>query len=308
MKLCALSVDLDGIGEYRGLYGLASRERQEHVVMDVALARALSFARDHRAPLSLFVIGQDLVRPRSAAAIRAAAKRGARVENHSWSHRYDLSRLPPSAIACEVSRASTGIADVTDRRPSGFRAPGYVLSPALLAAVRTCGMLFDASALPCPAYYATKLLAMAAIRIRGRQTRAVVDAFASQLRPRQPYFTAGLCEIPMAVTRRLRLPVIGTSIALAGAAGAPLLLRGCLGDPVVSLELHGIDFLDASDGLEDLARHQLDVRLPVAAKLSAFAVVMNTLRAAGYSFVGLDDMAAEMQCRRGGGAARSGAG
>lgn len=290
-KLCAVSIDLDGVGEYRGLHGLSARERGRHAVIDVALPRARSFARSLRAPLTLFAIGRDLERARSAEALFHAARAGALVENHSFSHRYDLSRQPLDVITDEVTRASERIVAVTDRRPRGFRAPGYLLSAGVLEALRTDGMLYDASSFPCPAYYLTKLAALAAMRARGRASRAIIDDFRPQLAPRQPYERGGLVEIPMAVTRRLRLPVIGTSLALAGARGARALLGGCVGDPVVSLELHGVDFLDASDGLDDLVPHQWDVRLRVSRKLAAFAAALTGLASAGYRFTTLEEVA-----------------
>jgi peptidoglycan/xylan/chitin deacetylase (PgdA/CDA1 family) len=246
----------------------------------------MSFARAQRIPLTLFAIGRDLEDDQAADAVRRAAEDGARVENHSWAHRYDLSRLSAGRIDEEIERASAVIARVTGRNPRGFRAPGYVTSKALMAGVRRSGLVFDASPLPCPAYYVAKLAAMAAIRIRGRHTRAVVGSAAAQLGPRQPHRVGDLVSIPMAVTRRLRLPVIGTTLALFGAR----LIRGCLGDPVISLELHGIDLLDASDDLADLAPHQWDLRVPRDEKLAAFAEAIALLRSAGYAFVPLEDV------------------
>ena len=291
IRLCAVSVDLDGISAYRGLHGLVARDTGRHAVMDVALGRALSFARAERLPLTLFAIGNDLERERSADALRDAARSGARVENHSWSHPYDLSRQSAANVVSEIERCSDIVERVTGRRPHGFRAPGYVMSPTVFDAVREAGLTYDASPLPCPAYYLAKLTAIAAITLRGRDSHAIVASPRSALGPRQPHKRGDIVEIPMAVTRRLRLPVIGTSLALAGRVGAPRLMRGCLGDAVISLELHGIDFLDRSDGLDDLAPHQWDMRRPLSTKLAAFAAALSTLRSAGYDFVPLDHIA-----------------
>lgn len=293
-----MSVDLDGITAYRGLHGLVARDTGRHAVMDVALGRALSFARAERLPLTLFAIGQDLERERSAQALREATAAGARVENHSWSHPYDLSRQSAAIVASEIDRCNDIIERVTGRRPRGFRAPGYVMSPTVVDAVRAAGLVYDASPLPCPVYYLAKLTAIAAIALRGRASHAIVASPASALGPRQPHQRAGIVEIPMAVTRHWRLPVIGTSLTLAGRVGAPRLVRGCLGDAVISLELHGIDFLDESDGLDDLVPHQWDVRRPLSAKLASFAAAMTTIRSADYDFVPLDEVAAEVGVSR----------
>ena len=110
----------------------------------------------------------------------------------------------------------------------------------------------------------------------------------------RPYYTRGegLLELPIQVTRGLRLPFIGTSVTLAGADRARLLARMCVGEPLVNLELHGIDVLDASDGLEALRPHQPDVRVAHARKLDALSAVIDVLRGEGYAFVTMRDAAA----------------
>ncbi len=291
-RLCAVSVDLDGIEIYRRLHGLEPLERGRHAVMDVALPRALAFGAAHRLPLTLFVVGRDLARPRTAEAVRAAARGGATVESHSFSHRQELSRQPPPALLDDLERAAGAITDVTERRPLGFRAPGYLVSDALLAAAERCGALYDASSFPCPVYYLAKLAAMAALHARGRHSAAAIDDPRTQLAPRGPHWRGGLVEIPMAVTRRLRLPVIGTSLTMAGARAAGALVGGCVGDAVVSLELHGLDFLDVRDELGDLAPSQWDVTLPLERKLAALGAAVRVLAAAGYRFVSLAEAAA----------------
>jgi hypothetical protein len=112
----------------------------------------------------------------------------------------------------------------------------------------------------------------------------------------RPYWTRGegLLEIPVQVTRGLRLPFIGTSVTMAGPSRARLLARMCAGEPLVNLELHGIDVLDADDGLEALRPHQLDVRVPHTRKLEAILAVVEELRGAGYSFVTMREAAAEL--------------
>jgi peptidoglycan-N-acetylglucosamine deacetylase len=291
LRLCAVSVDLDEIGLYRALHGLPAVTAGAHAVYDVALARALELARAHRAPLTLFAVGRDLDRAESAERLAASASV---VENHSQNHRYDLARLPPEAIAREIGEASARIADVTGRRPAGFRAPGYALSDAVLAAVAAEGLAFDASLLPSPAYYAAKLAAMGLVALRGRTSAAVLGDPALLFAPRHPHRRGGVVEIPMAVTRRARVPVIGTTLVLGGAR----LVRGLRRDAVVSLELHGADFLDARDGLADLAAHQLDLRIAHEKKARALSAALAELASAGYRFVTLEEVASRWSTPR----------
>ena len=109
--------------------------------------------------------------------------------------------------------------------------------------------------------------------------------------PRTGPEAPGSLELPIQVTRGARLPYIGTSLTLAGPFRAGLLTRMCIGEPLVNLELHGIDVLDAEDGLEALRPHQPDVRVSRARKLETLQVVVEVLRNAGYSFVTLREAA-----------------
>lgn len=70
-----------------------------------------------------------------------------------------------------------------------------------------------------------------------------------------------------------------------------MLAKMCVGEPLVNLELHGIDVLDAEDGLEALRPHQPDVRRSHRRKLEALSAAIEVLRDAGYAFVRLDEAA-----------------
>jgi hypothetical protein len=162
---------------------------------------------------------------------------------------------------------------------------------------------FDASVLGCPAYYLGKLAALAALRLRGRRSAAVIGspralwAPRAPYRPGRPWWRPGdrrLVELPVAVTRRARLPLIGASVTLGGPGLARALGRGCCDLPLVSLGLHALDWLDASDGLGDLARYQLDLGVPRARKEAALAAALSEIRRAGARFVTLADAAGEL--------------
>ena len=307
--IAAVSVDLDEIGCYRAIHGLPVRQdAAAHAVYDLALERIAAFADAHALPLSVFVVGWDLMRERSAEGLRALSRRaGVEVENHSFSHPYELSRLSRVAIAAEVRRGAEAIAGVVDRRPIGFRAPGYMVSDVLFDALVDEGVAFDASVFPCPTYQAAKLGALAVGALRRRPSASIVGeaggmarAPADPYRPGRPWYRRGarpLLELPMAVTRRGRLPLIGTAATLAGERGARGLARGCVGRPLVSLELHGIDFLDEGDGLSDLVGHQPDVRIRVADKVRRLGGVVTTLRDAGYRFETLAEAARRIGAR-----------
>jgi hypothetical protein len=100
-----------------------------------------------------------------------------------------------------------------------------------------------------------------------------------------------MLELPIQVTPGMRLAFIGTWLTLAGPSGARALTRQVAGQELVNLELHGIDVLDADDGLEALRSHQPDVRITKQRKLETLSAVVEVLRNAGYGFVRLDEAA-----------------
>ena len=299
-RLCAISVDLDEIPNYSGLHGVEPPAgKAAHAVYDVAVDRLEDLARSHEVALTWFAIGADLDREPNGARLRQLAERGDEIGNHTLDHRYDLTRLGRAEISWQVRAATQAIEQATGVRPRGFRAPGYTVTDELLDVLQQSGFAYDSSVFPCPAYYATKAAAIVRHRAWGRRSRALLDSPAVLRAPTRPYRTGrpywrrgdGLRELPIQVTTPGRLPYIGTTLTLAGPDLARRLTRRVAREPFVNLELHGLDALDAYDGLGELRPHQPDLRVPVARKLEALDAVIETLRAAGHAFVRLDEAA-----------------
>ncbi len=302
-RLAALSVDLDEIHHYRAIHGVAATgSSRETTVYDVAIPRFEALADAHRVPLTFFAVGADVERPANAATLRRLVLAGHEIGNHSWEHRYDLTRLPPDQMQRQVHEGAAVIEAATGVPPQGFRAPGYLMNDRLAEVLAASALSYDSSVFPCPAYYAAKAAVLAAQRLGGRSSKSVVDTPEVLLAPRTPYRMgrpyyrrgSGLLELPIQVTPRLRLPVIGTALTLAGPALAGWLARQVARQTFVNLELHGIDLLEPRDGLEGLARQQPDLRLPLARKRAVLETVIDVLRARGFQFVRLAEAAREL--------------
>ncbi|NUP12224.1 MAG: polysaccharide deacetylase family protein [Polyangiaceae bacterium] len=302
-KLAAVSIDLDEVHHYRAIHGLPFPEqggRAARAVFEWAVPRALAFAKRRDLVLTFFVVGDDLRIDANADVLKGAISEGHVVESHSMSHPYDLVRLGRDAIRREIEGSFETIERRLGKRPQGFRAPGYTLSDDVLDVLEEAGALFDASLLPSPAYYVAKLAALGAIFTTGRRSSSIVGPARAQLGPTEPYRpgrphwirgTRRLIEIPMRVTPGARLPVIGTSLGAVGPRVARALVRGCRAESTFSLELHGMDFLDRTDGLDDLVGHVTELARPFEARREALDAALEEIGAAGFELTTLREIA-----------------
>lgn len=303
MKLCCVSVDVDGIDHYHAIHGLSPAGTLEAgLCHGLAVTRLLEWASSIEIPLTWFVIGRDTDKPEFVRLLKGALDRGHEIANHSLDHRYDLVRLPADDQTIQVASSGARLADAFGVRPLGFRAPGYTVSDELLGIVQREGYLYDASVFPCLPYYVAKALVLLTQRIVGRKSTSILDNPRVLTAPTQPYRVGrpysrrgeGLLEIPVQVTPWVRLPFIGTALASVGPRGAETLARMMTQSSLVNLELHAIDLLTSEDGLHDLDPYQPDLRLPLARKIGAFSAAVGVLKRAGYTFVTMQAAAKEV--------------
>jgi len=290
--LLCLSIDLDDLRYYRAIHALAPGPAEEdECLFRKAVPRFLELAGDLGVPGTLFVIAEDLDRVEGAReALREAVGQGHEAASHSLTHPYDLSRQPREAIAREVREARARIQDALGTEVRGFRGPGYNLSPVLLQEVAAAGHAWDSSILPSPAYWAVRASVIAWMALRGRPSRSITGRARDFLaRPRTPFRWpqehGGIWEIPMTAAGWLRLPLIGTNLALGGfVARHPWTAAWDL--PLVHVEFHGLDFLDAEeDRLDPDLRVEPVLRVPLAERMDRFREFLRPLAASRQSLV-----------------------
>jgi peptidoglycan-N-acetylglucosamine deacetylase len=312
-QVCSVSVDLDPIECYYRIHGLGEAPAQ---LGDVILRRGLPrfaevFAR-RGIRATLFVVGRDVARngPGSAAGRALLRELAAAHElgNHSFTHPYEMARLPRVRVDEEVGRAHEAIAALAGRPPVGFRAPGYDLSTTMLAAIMARGYRYDSSIFPAPLYWAAKAIVLGAMALAGRRSGAVLAdprALAAPLLPYRPdggapwrKGQAPIVELPVTVSRWLRIPAIGTNLLLAPTALRARVLESLRGRAFFNLELHGIDLIDAEeDGIPNaLVARQPDLRVPLIMKRRALEATLDRL-ALDFRFAPLAEVAAEVQRR-----------
>lgn len=314
---CAVSIDLDAIGCYYRIHGLGAHPPElEHVILERALPRAAQLFARRGMRVTWFVVGRDAdadaglpdaaARAANADRLRELAAAGHELGNHSYSHPYELARLPARTVDAEIAGCDRVLRSLARGGVRGFRAPGYDVSPAMLDALAARGYRYDSSIFPAPGYYAAKAVVMGALAALRRPSGAVMTnprALAAPADPYRPAMTAPwrrgqapLVELPIAVTRWARLPAIGTSLLVAPAFVRARLLDAMTARRFFNFELHGIDFADAEkDGIPgELVARQPDLRVPIAAKLARLDAILDVL-AARWQFATLADVAADVQ-------------
>jgi hypothetical protein len=300
--LVSVSVDLDSIECYFRIHALGSAPSGEvrHAILHRALPRFLDLFAEFDLAATFFAVGMDVEEDTEGQALLAQAVRsGHEVANHSYRHRYDLSRLSSSAIAEEIDRAHAVLSEACQKSPIGFRAPGYEISGAVLEILNQRGYRYDSSTFPAIPYYLAKALVMAGMRLVGRTSGSILGSPRVLMAPTRPYhpstkmpYSCGelsILELPITVTPWLRLPVIGTSLVMSPGWLRRALVSSALKTPHFNLELHGIDLADAElDQVPTvLVAKQPDLRLPMARKLAALRSTLSEARDQGARFVTL---------------------
>jgi peptidoglycan-N-acetylglucosamine deacetylase len=300
--IVSVSVDLDAIECYFRIHALpgAPPEAARFAILRRCLPRFAELFARHQVRATFFVVGRDLDEDGEGRRLLAElAAAGHELANHSYAHRYDLTRLPRGQIAEEIDRAHGAIASCATAAPVGFRAPGYETSAAIIDLLCERGYAYDSSTFPSIPYYLAKAAVMAAVRVSGRRSGSIMARPAVLRAPRSPYrpsaddvYRAGfrqIVELPMAVTPGLRLPVIGTSLITAPEWLRRRLVASALRAPFFNLELHGIDLADAEgDGFPAaLIARQPDLRRSLAQKRAALDATLTEVRERGGSFVPL---------------------
>lgn len=296
MRLAALSVDLDEVHHYARIHGLDAELPSPHLVYEKAVSRAAAFARACQIPLTFFAVGQDLWRARNADTLRGVANDACVVENHSLSHRYDLVRSTRAEQRVEIEGGAASIFRAIGQRPQGFRAPGYLISDQLVDVMEEVGVRFDSSVLRSPPYYIAKAVVLGALEMTGRPSASICDSPQVLRAPRRPYRpgrpytrhgSGRLVELPISVTPAIGIPLTGTSLLRLGPRFARTLLWRNHRDPLMNIELHGLDFLDVSDGLSWLRGRQPELSVPLSTRMATLRGLVEELRHRGRRFVTL---------------------
>jgi peptidoglycan-N-acetylglucosamine deacetylase len=287
-----VSLDLDDLVCYHAIHGLAEPSADAAgLALERWLPRFLDAFEQLDVRATIFVIGRDLERDlaaggRGAAVLLRALAEGHELANHSYAHAYELHRWPSAEIAADLRRCDTLLREL-GATPKGFRAPGYTHNRTMLMQASALGYAYDSSLLPSPSYYVGKLGVLGLRRLLGRRSASQLDGARSFLGPTTVHYLPelGLWEVPISVSRALRLPLIGTFLL---GDTAPMmtrlqvaaLRREAAQTRHLHLELHAIDLADPeADGLDPaLVAKQRELATPLERRLERLTKLLEHRR------------------------------
>jgi hypothetical protein len=258
----SVSLDMDNLWSYMKVHGDPDWSIRPSY-LGALVPRMLEVFDARELTATVFVVGSDVAREDGAAAVAAIHDAGHEVGNHSFEHEPWLHRYARGQLEEELARTEDAIVAAGAPRPTGFRGPGYSLSPVLVELLAERGYRYDTSTLPtwigplARAYY----FRSASLTPQQREERAALFGSAREgLRPVHPYrwrlagggslleipvTTMPLLRVPMHVSYLLHLHQIAPRLAQAYFTAG---LRACrLRGVGPTMLLHPLDLLDARD-------------------------------------------------------------
>ena len=260
-RLASLSLDLDNKWSYLKTHGNdAWKEFPSY--LDVAVPRILKFLDEENTKITFFIVAQDAALEKNHAALKSLADAGHEIGNHSFNHDPWLHLYDEEHLNNELAQAEEHIENVTGKKPTGFRGPGFSLSTATLTVLLKRGYEYDCTVFPnllnplARAYFfATSNLT----KEEKEQRKALFGTWKDALRPVKPFTweindkklleipvtTMPLFKIPIHMSYVLYLAKYSRLLAMLYIRVALLMCRITRTEP--SILLHPLDFLGADD-------------------------------------------------------------
>jgi peptidoglycan/xylan/chitin deacetylase (PgdA/CDA1 family) len=244
--IASLSLDLDNKWSYMKTHGDAGWESFPSY-LDIVVPRFIDFLAKRDLKITVFVVGQDAALERNHDALRLIPENGHEVGNHSfhhepWLHLYSLEKIDE-----EFARTEEALQFATGEMPTGFRGPGFSLSPDVLKVLkRPLARMY---------YFMTAKLDPEEKKERSKLFGTMKEGF----RPLKPYFwplddgplleipvtTMPLFKVPIHVSYLLYLDQFSRGLAMTYWRMALTMCR--LTGVAPSLLLHPLDFLGCND-------------------------------------------------------------
>jgi len=275
----AISCDVDTLASiYKG-YDLYRSGGYTYAEFHMGLENLCRFLEPFGIRATLFMVGEDFHQPQNIPAIRAVIAAGHEIANHTLTHAQGFRLLNPAAKEAEIAGMEEICQQVTDRRPVGFRAPGWNIGDDALPILRRRGYLYDSSVFPSSLNPLLKFLHWRNTGSRSEGDRTTLGHMRYMLAPIRPYRTAdnGLsrrgggdfAEFPVTVVPVVRLPFFATFLLATGLELFKVCYRmlKALAWPI-QYQFHLSDFVDYTHPeLEDQVPRGNGVYVPQALRM-----------------------------------------
>ena len=146
-KLATIQVDLDGLWTNLKYYGY-NNDSYPDSVFDTAVPRFLELFDKYNIKATFFLIGKDGEIKEKAALIKELNKSGHEIANHTYSHPFGFRKLSIEQKKMEINKGSEIIEKIINKKPLGFKAPGYDIDLETLKILFSEGYQYDSSIIP----------------------------------------------------------------------------------------------------------------------------------------------------------------
>ncbi|MCA9538006.1 MAG: polysaccharide deacetylase family protein, partial [Myxococcales bacterium] len=123
-RTASIGVDVDSLRHYYRIHGL-DEDSATNAAWRVGVPRFVELFEELGVAATFYCIAEDLEIEGNPARLRALAAAGHEIGNHTWHHRYDLTRLDGDARRAEVAEGQARLSAAAGVPVTGFRAPGY---------------------------------------------------------------------------------------------------------------------------------------------------------------------------------------
>jgi peptidoglycan-N-acetylglucosamine deacetylase len=259
----SVSLDLDNQWSYMKTHGDEGWEEMPSY-LHILIPRVVDVLKDLDLKITFFIVGQDAVLEKNAAALKLITTSGHDVGNHSFRHEPWLHLYTEDEVEEEISSAEKAIEKVTGQRPICFRGPGFSISKTVLRVLSRRGYICDASTFPTflgplarAYYFMTSKLDKEELNLR----KALFGKVSDGMRPLKPYrldLDAGdnrMVEIPVTTMPIVKIPIhvsyllyLGVFSPFLATLYFKIAVTMCrLTGVQLSLLLHPLDFMGCDD-------------------------------------------------------------
>jgi hypothetical protein len=289
-RIASMSLDLDNQWSYMKTHGEDGWE-EFPTYLDWAVPRILKFLDARNLKITFFIVGQDAALEKNREAMRAIGAAGHEVGNHSFNHEPWLHLYSSEQLDEELAKAESAIERATGQRPSGFRGPGFSLSPATLRALIDRRYKYDATVFPNLLNPLARMYFFATSSLSAEEKEKRKELFGTwkdAARPLKPFRWAVdgefIMELPVTTMPVFKVPIhlsyvlyaarFSQTLALAYFRFALFMCRLTKVEP--SILLHPLDFIGSED--IDALDFFPGMDMPLQSKLSIVNAVLDMLQ------------------------------